>query len=270
MKSLKNHFSLILALVAILTGYQLVVTLDRMIDAYEVKLGNDYSLVLASSKSLSLLEMQRATPMVSSLESVDPTAILVDLKKDLSPENYELLRLTLPKFYRVRLTRYPSDTELKGVVSSIQKNGSVIKIESFAKSQSKIFQLLTIVRTMILTFLGGIFVIGFLLMMKQMEVWKYQHSVRMMIMETFGAPLWLRSLVLYRLGFVDALISSVLVGALFAYLSWAPEAAALLAGIGLDGVVFDPLADSAMIFGIALAIAIASVTVVIFQKDEEL
>lgn len=270
MKSLKNHFSLILALVSILTGFQLYVTLDRMIGAYEKKLGSDYSLVVASTRSLSLLELQQTNPLISSLENIDPTTILTELKNDLSPENYETLRLSLPKFYRVRLLKYPSDTELQMIVASITKNGSIIKVESFAKSQSKIFQLLTIVKTMILAFLGGIFIIGFLLMMKQMEVWKYQHSVRMMIMETFGAPLWLRSLVLYRIGLFDSLMSAGIVASLFAYLAWDEQATALLSSIGLESVSFDPFVDLPNLVIIALAIAFVSVTIVILQKEEEL
>jgi cell division transport system permease protein len=270
MKLLKNHLSLIFALVAILLGYQTYVTLDRIIVAYEKKLSSDYSLVVASSAPITVAQFQAISPIVTTVESIDPTVVLNELKNDLSPENFLLLRATLPKFYRVRLSIYPSEDELSGVVKAMTSNVSVMKVESFAKTQNKIFQLLTMLKNVIMIFLVGLFAIGVLLMVKQMEVWRYQHSTRMMIMEVFGAPLWLRSLVLYRMGIVDAFISSICVSAIFKAIELSPAIGDMFGSVGLSAVEFNLVGDFFILSLIGLSIAIISITFVVLDREEQI
>jgi cell division transport system permease protein len=58
-------------------------------------------------------------------------------------------------------------------------------------------------------------IIGFFLIVKQMEVWNFMHAQRMKVMEIFGASLLLRSKVLINMAVVDAVISAVLTSAMF-------------------------------------------------------
>ena len=50
-------------------------------------------------------------------------------------------------------------------------------------------------------------IIGFMLIIKQLEVWKLEHNERMYIMELFGAPFWFRGLALFKIAIIDSIIS---------------------------------------------------------------
>jgi len=58
-------------------------------------------------------------------------------------------------------------------------------------------------------------IIGFFLILKQMEVWNFLHAQRMKIMEIFGASLFLRSKVLINMAFIDAVISAFITSFIF-------------------------------------------------------
>ena len=51
MKSIKNHFSLVLALLSILFAMQIFVVVDRTIDAYKQNLATQYSVIAVSQKA---------------------------------------------------------------------------------------------------------------------------------------------------------------------------------------------------------------------------
>ena len=51
-----------------------------------------------------------------------------------------------------------------------------------------------------------------------MRIWQFQHLERMSIMALLGAPIWLRSAVLFRLSIVDSIIAILLVNITFLYL----------------------------------------------------
>jgi len=55
-----------------------------------------------------------------------------------------------------------------------------------------------------------------------MEVWQLAHKSRMQIMEIFGAPIMLRSGILFKIAFIDAIIATVLNIIIFIYIksSW--------------------------------------------------
>ena len=58
-------------------------------------------------------------------------------------------------------------------------------------------------------------VVSLFLIIKQMEIWKYAHKQRMQVMEIFGAPLMLRSGVLFKVAIMDAFIATILTTAFF-------------------------------------------------------
>ena len=49
-------------------------------------------------------------------------------------------------------------------------------------------------------------VVTIFLIAKEMRIWQFKHSERMNIMGLFGAPVWLRSAVLFRLAIVDLIV----------------------------------------------------------------
>ena len=109
-------------------------------------------------------------------------------------------------------------------------------------------------------------VVCLFLIIKQMEIWKYTHKLRMQIMEVFGAPLMLRSGVLFKVAIVDAFIATILTSAIFLYVKfqWA-------ANSGIDIMMQNQeelfrLSDIAILLGSALLIVIIAVYSVVFTS----
>lgn len=270
MKSLKNHLSLLLALVSILVTFQFYVTLERVIKAYEDKLASDYSIIAVSNKEVSLDAVKSHTPWVTEVIKIDPAKHISELKNDLTTDNYALLSATLPKFYRIKLSHYPSERELETITHSLSSYNGFFKVESFTKSHNKTFQLLQLVKFATLIFLGMIGVTALLLMIKQMEVWKYEHSLRMSIMEIFGAPLLMRSGVLIRLAVIDSVLSALVAGSLFFFASFDPTTIQTLKSLGIESVEFDMARDGLFLLAISLGVSLVSAMIVIFKKDRNI
>jgi cell division transport system permease protein len=62
-------------------------------------------------------------------------------------------------------------------------------------------------------------VLGFLLIVKQLEVWKFEHSERMYIMELFGAPFWFKGAAIFKISFIDSFISFLITAGIIYYFS---------------------------------------------------
>lgn len=108
-----------------------------------------------------------------------------------------------------------------------------------------------------------------LLIFKELRIWQFKHSERMSIMALFGAPVWLRSAVLFRLAIVDAIIASLLAFALFIYISsslWVKEQ---FENIGIDVVIFDIIDDSTLLFGSAMLLSILLASFIVLGHKEE-
>ena len=122
---------------------------------------------------------------------------------------------------------------------------------------------------MVIIFAIAIFAVTSLLVLKEMRIWQLQHNERMSIMAMFGAPVWLRSAILFRLSIVDALIASVLAIGTFSYASYLKVGDEQLRTIGIDVLLFDPLNDSSLIIGVALSLSIILATLIVIGHKEE-
>lgn len=106
-------------------------------------------------------------------------------------------------------------------------------------------------------------VVSLLLIIKQMEIWKFTHIQRMQVMEIFGAPLMLRSGVLFKVALIDALIATVITSIFFLYMKfvWA-------ANSGIDIMVQNQdelfrLVDIFALLLMAICIVLIAVTTVV-------
>ena len=108
-----------------------------------------------------------------------------------------------------------------------------------------------------------------LLIFKELRIWQFKHSERMNIMGLFGAPVWLRSAVLFRLAIVDAIIASILAFGLFVYISsslWVQEQ---FSNIGISVVIYDITNDSILLFTAAMTISILLASFIVLGHKEE-
>jgi cell division transport system permease protein len=102
-----------------------------------------------------------------------------------------------------------------------------------------------------------------------MEIWKYAHKERMRVMEIFGAPLMLRSGVLFKVALMDAIVATMFVSALFLYIKfyWAAQS-------GIDIMMLNQealfkLSDIGLLLASAFVIVIFAVYSVVFSSKRE-
>jgi len=269
MKSLRNHLSLVVALLSILFSLQTFIIVDRAINAYKENLASNYSLVVVSQKILNTKIIISKNRLISEIIPLSPDDVIKKLNSGIDKKNIELLKLSLPKFYKVKLSHYPSPDEINNLTKELLRKSSIVKVETFARSHDTMYKLLLLFKTVISVFAFSVAVVTVLLIAKELKIWQFKHNERMSIMALFGAPTWLRSAVLFRLAIVDALVATALAFLLFSYISATEWVSGELANIGIEIVIFDNITD----FGVMLAVSVTLSTllasfIVIGHKEE--
>ncbi len=269
MKSIKNHLSLVIALLSILFSIQVFIIVDRSISAYEKNLANNYSVVVVSQKTLDSKLIIDSNPIIADISSLTPDSVIKRLNTGMSATNIELLKVTLPKFYQVKLTSYPSPQEIELLTKKLLDYSSVIKVENFSNNHDSIYKLLLLFKTVITVFAISMIVVTTLLIFKELKIWQFQHNNRMSIMGLFGAPTWMRSAVLFRLSIVDALIASAFSFILFSVISTDAWVLEQFANIGINVVIFDPISDFLSMVAIAMFLSIILASLIVLWHKEE-
>ncbi|MCX6074144.1 MAG: cell division protein FtsX [Campylobacterales bacterium] len=270
MKSLKNHISLIIALFTVLASVQIYVAVDRSIAAYESHLKNDYSVIVVASKSLTPVELKAMSPMIDRSESISTAQVLERLKGEMSPKNLELLKLTLPKFYRLYLNRFPTPDEITQLQKRLERNRAIERVEGFSQTHDTVYKLMLLFKDVVQIFSIAIATVTSLLILKEMRLWQFQHAQRMNIMALFGAPVWLRSAVLFRLAIVDAIIATVILCLAFFVINHYGYLTMQLREIGINVQLFNFVDDAIRSLVIALSVSIAlTLTIVLVNHEEE-
>ena len=269
MKSIKNHLSLVIALVSILFSLQVFIIVDRSIDSYKENLSVNYSVVIVSNKAMEDEEILKIDKILSHVSELSPNNVISRLDTGMSDKNMELLKLTLPKFYKLKLTHYPSPLEIEKLTKSLLKNSSIVKIENFSSNHDTTYKLLLLFKNVIFVFSLSIFIVTILLIFKELRIWQFQHTERMNIMGLFGAPIWLRSAVLFRLAIVDALVASALSFALFTYISSNAVVLQHFKDIGIELVIFNPITDFLALLGVAVFISMLLASLIVIGHKEE-
>jgi len=269
MRSVKNHFSLIIALFSIVFTMQVYIDIERTISAYEQNLNENYSMVIVAQKKLKPEALSSVSPLIKSAEEISTKEIVNKLQSQMKQRHIDLLKLALPHFYALHLTHYPSPSEIRSLHKRLERNSDISRIEDFAQSHDTLYQLLLLFRSISTLFAIGIFTVTSLLIIKEMRIWQFQHNERMSIMAMFGAPVWMRSAVLFRLAIVDAIIAAILAIATFSYADSANIVAQRLEPLGITAVLFDPVNDSLLIVGVALGLSIILATLIVIGHKEE-
>ena len=269
MKSFKNHLSLIVALVSILFSVQMFTIVERSIDAYKDKLATNYSLVIVSQKKLQQQELLKKVPNIATMQEISPDDVIKKIDDRISKKNMDLLKVTLPKFYKLRLKKYPSPDEIKRITKKLMSIASVTKVETFSATHNTIYKLLLLFKTVIYVLAFTILVVTVLLIFKELRIWQFKHNERMSIMSLFGAPTWLRSAVLFRLAIVDALIATFIAFLIFTYISSTDWVHEQLRTIGIEIVVFDKGYDSFIMFGVAILVSVLLAGFIVLGHKEE-
>lgn len=269
MRSVKNHLSLVIALLSILFSIQVFFIVERSIDAYKVTLASNYSVIAVSKKALDSSEFIKINKLISGVQELSPDAVIKRLSSDMKHTNVELLKLTLPKFYKLTLEYYPTSQEVKALREDLLANSLITKVEDFSHTHGTTYKLLLLFKNVVSLFAFVVFIVTVLLILKELRIWQYKHNERMTIMGLFGAALWLRSAVLFRLAIVDALIASFLAFGIFYYMSSYPWILEQLDSIGINIVIFNPVNDFLIILGVAVSISILLASLIVIGHKEE-
>ncbi|ADN08861.1 hypothetical protein [Sulfurimonas autotrophica] len=269
MKSFKNHISLVIALVSILFSLQIFTIVDRSIDAYKENLAKNYSLVVVSQEILKNKKLLNKINILASVEQLSPDSVIKKLNTGISKKNIQLLKVTLPKFYKFKLKTYPTPAQLQKIKKQLLKYPYITKVETFSNTHDTTYKLLLLFKNVISVLAVSILLVTILLIFKELRIWQFKHNERMNIMGLFGAPVWLRSAVLFRLSIVDALIAFGISFVIFSYFSSSSWVREQFANIGISVVVFDKIYDSLIMLGVSVIVSILLASFIVLGHKEE-
>ncbi|WP_457596615.1 cell division protein FtsX [Hydrogenimonas sp.] len=270
MTFVRNHLGLILPLFAILFALEYLILFDRVVERYEKGLTEQYAVIVVADKGVKPAAIRNASVLVESVEPVDATEILERIRRQISRENVEKIRKVLPLFFSVKLRRYPSKARLERFERELLAVPGVKRVQVFEKVHDKLYGMLLFMKRSFYVFAVLIGLIGALLVMKQMALWQLEHRERMQIMALFGAPVWLRSGVLFRLAVVDALIAVVMVAGSLFYLMEEPYVVSTLRQMGIPPATLLRADDLLWLLAAGLGIALFSALWVVLRFREEL
>jgi cell division transport system permease protein len=270
MKSLKNHISLIIALFTVLFSVQIYVSVDRTIAAYETRLKNDYSIIVVANKNLTSAEFKTMDNLIERSDAIATDQVLNRLQGEMTKKNLDLLKITLPKFYRIYLNRFPTPSEIEKLQKRLQKNSAIERVEGYAQTHDTVYKLMLLFKDVVQIFSIVIAAVTSLLILKEMRLWQFQHADRMSIMALFGAPVWLRSAVLFRLAIVDAIIATIVLCLAFFLIEQYGWMDILLRTVGISIELFNFVNDAVRSLVIALGVSIVlTLTIVVGNREEE-
>lgn len=256
----------ILPLVAILLGIEFYLVFDRTTDSYEQGLKEGYTMLVVSKKPVELTELKEFNLHISSLEKIKRKNIVAEIAKGVNKGTQKEILAALPYFYNVGLDTYVATSGLEKIKEDLEKDPNIKKVETFGNSYSSAYRLFAFIKFTLKLFIVFMGIVSLFLIIKQMEIWKYAHKERMQVMEIFGAPLMLRSGVLFKVAFVDAVIATLLVSGIFFYVKfyWAAQS-------GIDIMMKNQealfiMSDIGILLATALLIVIMAVYSVVFSS----
>jgi len=266
MKFIKNHLMFILPLMAILLGIEFYLVFERTTNSYEKSLTEGYTMLVVSKKPIELNSFQKLNQHVTSAKQIEREGIIEKVAKGLSNSNSKEIVSALPYFYNIGLDAYLHSKEIEDIKLDLEKDKNIKRVETFGSTYNSSYKLFSFIKLTLKIFILFMAVVSLFLIIKQMEIWKYAHKERMQVMEIFGAPLMLRSGVLFRVAFMDAIFATIFVSAIFYYVKfyWASQS-------GIDVIMQNQeilfnTEDIAILFGSALLIVIIAVYSVVFSN----
>ncbi|NPA87779.1 hypothetical protein [Caminibacter pacificus] len=260
MNSLKSHITLILALISILFSIFLFRVFSEIMHLYQKNIVDNYSIVIVSTSKIDSVNI----PIVEKTIPIDTTKQLKTLQKKF--KNIDFTKVQLPYFYKLKLKRLPSPKELKHLEERLKEKAYVKRVLTHSSSQTKIYNLLMLLNIITKTFMVIIGILGFLLIVKQLEVWKLLHNERMYIMELFGAPVWFRGAALFKIAFLNSIFALIITYVLIYFVSNSYFFNMVINELNISFNI-DYLKEFGILFVIAMAISlISSILVVVAKK----
>jgi len=261
MNSLKSHIALISALISILISIFLFRLFNNVLHQYQQNILNNYSIVIVSEKEITYLDIKE----IGEIEKIDISKQLNYMKNRF--KNINLSSIKMPYFYKLRLKTLPSPQKLNEIEEILKSYPYIKRVLTYRSSQTKIYNLLMLLKITSNLFMVIIGVLGFLLIIKQLEVWKLEHNERMYIMELFGAPFWFRGAALFKIALIDSIIALLSTFAIIFYMQNSIMYKTILSDLNIS-LTFNLQKEFLILLIVSLSISLLSSVIVVIGRKK--
>ncbi|MDR1460657.1 MAG: ABC transporter permease [Campylobacteraceae bacterium] len=265
MKLFKTHFSVVFSLFVLLCSFQFILFINQIISAYEVYLADDYSIIVVSNEALDVETILKQKQIIKSMSELDTAEVLSRLKNDVSLSNIDLLQKSMPKFYTLKLSKFPNSSVSDSLKRDLLKIKSITKVEIFAKTYNKIYYVLRLMKFIVAIFVVFAALTSLLLVLKQMQIWTYEHQERIFVMNLFGASFWTKSAVLYKSAVADSFLAALLTIMTFVLINSLEFTQSIFKELGIDAPNFILYENGAVLLAISLIVSVVSTTVAMLK-----
>jgi cell division transport system permease protein len=239
-----------------------------MLKTYQDKLSEDYSIIVVASTNLKLDLINDTINNIESLDLIKTDDIFKGFEGTISKPNLSLLKTSMPFFYKLQLSKLPTQDELIDIEKELLRLPIVSKVETFAKTHSKIYQMFQINKNIISFFAILLIVISIFLIFKQVQVWQYQHLERIKIMSLFGASLMMKMKSLVNSSIINSVISSLFVSLFFVYLSSNAHLSLFLKHLGIDSLEFVFISDFITLLITSLSVSFIILIMILARQND--
>ncbi|HHH19686.1 MAG TPA: cell division protein FtsX [Campylobacterales bacterium] len=269
MKFIKTHVSIIFPMVAILLGLEFFIVFDRATKNYEESLRDSYAMLVVAKEEMSIDDFRAWDSHVYKVAEIEKKNIVNRVDTTLNKEKSQTIHQKIPNFYSIKLDTYLDNAGLEQVKANFLKSDKVTRVETFDTLHQSNYGLFSFIKFSFHTFIIFMSILGFFLIIKQMEVWNYLHAERMKVMNIFGASLFLRSKTLINLAIIDALISALLASGLFYLIqnSWIRGSNIAILKDNVNKLF--SMNDVVVLSAASVAIALIAVFLVVINVKEE-
>ncbi len=269
MKFIKDHIMFILPLVAILLGIEFFLVFDRMTASYEQRLREGYSMLVVSKEPMTLREFKSINSNIGQSIKIERSEIIKEISLGQNEEDTQQILNALPNFYTIKLAKYLDTSDLDRLQKDLMANNKIKSVETFGNSYSSNYKLFSFIKFILKVFIIFMSVVSLFLVIKQMEVWGYIHKERMQVMEIFGAPIMLRSGVLFKVAIVDAFIATSIIVSIFLYFRYQLAEISEVDALTNNSELLFQTNDAIVLLMSAIIIVIISVFIVVFSSREK-
>ena len=266
---LRQYLSLLIPLITLLVGIESVLLINRAVTSHEAIISKSYAMVLVSKSKMTIGDISDRIPEALALEKLDSNEVLNEINASFKDSIFDNIKNTLPYFYSIKFKSFPNQLRVKIINKYLSSLDNVIRVESFSKSHNQIYKILVLSKGCVIILSTLIFILSILLMIKQIEVWRFEHSERMEIMTYLGAPSKFRNGPLYKLAIIDSVISSIIVllSVVAIYNNNRVSSIIKMLGIEIFGIK-DLIGDFSILILSSCIVSLISVfMVILFQKE---
>ncbi len=219
MKFLKNTFSFIVPLTAMLLSFIIYMFASNILQNYKETIANDYSIVVITNTPLIKENLAKlANIRVHKIITLERNNIIKNIKSNLSKSSINLLKRKLPHFYKIKLEVFPTTSELQTIKNILYTNKNVRKVEIFSKNHNNIYLLLLLLSQISFVLFTIITIFAIIIISKQIRIWFFEHHEKIKILKLHGASILYSASTILNYAIFSSLISFLIVAGIFMYL----------------------------------------------------